>query len=371
MPQNLALPFTVLLLTAVRALSEPTPKPIDLSPLLQPILENSPLPSLAAALVDEGRIKAMGAVGLRKLDGKLLVTVDDKYHLGSCTKPMTATLTAILIEDGLLTWDTTIADALKGKIRIHRDFREVTVEQLLAHTGGLATKCPPSIWREAFRNQGKIPATKQRMEFLKALLKEEPDYEPGSKTIYSNQGYAVVGVILETLTGKPWEELMRERLFKPLEMTSAGFREPDSTGKTNQPWGHQNKKPVEPGPQADNPDAIGPAATVHASIGDWAKFAQFHLERSPGKLLKKAESFDKLNSTLENSGKHGVGGWLVHSEKHFGGHALQMTGSNTMWYAMMWILPNRGKAIVVTTNAAPESAFTTCDKVVTELIDYR
>lgn len=353
------------------ALSEPLEKPTDISPLLQPILEESKLPSLSAALIDNGRIKATGAVGVRKLGEQTPVTVADKYHLGSCTKSMTATLTAILVEDGLLAWDDTIADALKGKMRIHRDFREVTVEQLLAHIGGLSTDCPPSIWKDAYRNQGRMPATEQRMEFVKDLLKEKADYKPGSKTVYSNQGYAVVGVILETLAGKPWEQLLRERVFEPLEMTSAGFREPASAGKVDQPWGHKNGVPIEPGPHADNPDAIGPAGTVHASITDWAKFAQFHLERKPGKLLKKAKSFDKLNATLENSGNHGVGGWLVHNDKRFGGHALQMTGSNTMWYALLWIMPERGKAIVVTTNAAPKSAFASCDQVATELMSVR
>ncbi|MGJ8725368.1 MAG: serine hydrolase domain-containing protein [Roseibacillus sp.] len=352
-------------------LAEPLEKPIDLGPLLQPILDKSKLPSLAAALVDDDRLKAAGAVGLRKLGDKTPVTIDDKFHLGSCTKPMTATLTAALIEDGILEWDTTISDALKNKMRIHRDFREVTVEQLLAHVGGLKTNCPPNIWRKAFQDQGRIPASEQRLNFVKALLKEKPDYEPNSKTEYSNQGYAVVGVILETLAGKPWEDLLRERVFEPLDMKSAGFRAPGTKDKVDQPWGHQGKKAIEPGPDADNPDAVGPAGTVHASIGDWAKFAHFHLERKPGKVLKKAESFDKLNSTLENSGLHGVGGWIVHDQKQFGGHALQMTGSNTMWYALLWIMPGRGKAILVTTNAAPESAFETCDEVAAELIGFR
>ena len=336
----------------------------DLAPLLEPILKESNLPSIAAALVVGDEIRATGAVGVRKLGDVTVVTVDDKYHLGSCTKPMTATLVAILIEDGLLTWQTTIGDVLRGT---HRKFKDVTIEQLLSHTGGLAKECPPKIWAQAFSDQGRMSSTKQRQRFVDDLLSEKPDYEPGTKTDYSNQGYAVVGVMLETLAKKPWEDLMRERLFKPLGMDSAGFRAP----QPDQPWGHSNNTPVAPEPRGDNPDAIGPAGTVHMSIKDWAKFARFHLQQEEGKLLKKPESFEKLNSTLEKSGKHGVGGWLVQDIPGMGGHCLQMTGSNTMWFSLLWIIPGQDKAIVVTTNSAQKNAFETCDKAVAALLSMK
>jgi len=295
------------------------------------------------------------------MGGRDAVTVDDKYHLGSNTKAMTATLTAILIEDGLLDWDTTVGEVLGRKVRgMHDDYRDVTIEQLLAHVGGTPGDSPPVAWRQAWAEQGKVRPPKQRLNFVKAVLTADPEYAPGSKTVYSNSGYAVAGVMLETLTKDSWEDLMTERLFERLGMTSAGFRAPE--GK--HPWGHTGDVAT----QKDNPDAIGPAGTVHASIGDWAKFAQFHLARKPGTLLKKKESFDKLNATLENSGKHGIGGWLVGNNERFGGHFIQMTGSNTHWYALLWILPARNTAVVVATNAAPKNAFKSCDKVVFELL---
>jgi CubicO group peptidase (beta-lactamase class C family) len=323
----------------------------DLAPILQPILEESKLPSLAAALVKGNEIVSTGAVGVRKLGEPDKVTVDDKYHLGSCTKTMTATLTAILIEEGLLTWETTIGDVLSP---VHRDYKDVTVEQLLAHVGGFAKECPPEIWQQAYADQGKLSPVKQRQSFTRALLKRKPDYEPGTKTVYSNQGYAVAGVMLETLAKKPWEDLMREKIFKPLDMKTAGFRAP----QPDQPWGHKDGKPVAPEPHGDNPDAIGPAATVHASIGDWAKFARYHLRNKN----------EKLHSTLKNSGKHGIGGWLVLDIPQMGGHCIQMVGSNTMWKAVMWILPGKDTAILVTTNSAAENTDKICNDVVLALL---
>jgi CubicO group peptidase (beta-lactamase class C family) len=324
----------------------------DLAPILQPILVKSKLPSIAAAVVIGDKIESTGATGVRKLGEPTPVTVNDKYHLGSCTKTMTAALTAMLVKEGLLTWQTTIGEVLKGGV--HKEFKDVSIEQLLAHVGGFGEECPPEIWAQAYADQGKLSPTKQRQKFVKALLDRKPDYAPGTKSVYSNQGYAVAGVMLETLAKKPWEDLMREKIFKPLGMTSAGFRAP----KPDQPWGHNDGTPVAPEPHGDNPDAIGPAATVHASIGDWAKFARYCLQNKD----------EKLHSTLKHSGNHGVGGWLVQDMPALGGHCLQMIGSNTMWMAVMWVLPGENMAIVVTTNSGAANTFETCDKVVVKLL---
>lgn len=341
----------------------------DLSALLEPILAESKLPSLAAAVVIGDEIVGVGSAGVRKLGDTTPVTDQDKYHIGSCTKTMTATSTAILIEDGLLDWNTTIGDVLGNEIpKLHSDYRDVTVEQLLAHVGGFPKRAPAKPWSAAWRNQGKIPPVEQRMIFVTELLSSKPEYQPGTKSVYSNQGYAVAGVMLETLAGKPWEELMQERLFAPLGMKSAGFRAPASSDRLDQPWGHQGKTPVAPEPRGDNPSAIAPAGMVHCTIEDWAKFARYHLQREPGGILKNADSFDRLHSTLENSQSRGVGGWLVHNQERFGGHAIQMTGSNTMWYALFWIFPSRDIAIVVATNSGAPNAFQTCDKAVVALM---
>ena len=343
--------------------------PASLDEILRAELEKSAVPSLAAAVVTKDQIQATAAAGVRKQGDPTPVTPADKYHLGSCTKTMTATLAAILVEDGLLDWNSTVFDILGQSIPdIHSDFRSVTLEQLLAHVGGFATNPPPSVWQQAWSDQGRIPETEQRLAFCAALLKDKPAYSPGSKTEYSNQGYAVAGLMMETVAGRSWETLLAEKVFQPLGMESAGFRAPGTPNELDQPWGHRQGAPVPPGQLADNPDAIGPAGTVHASIEDWARFAQYHLRRQPAPLLKNEATLDKLHSTLPNSKAHSVGGWLAHDIPRFGGHCLQMVGSNTMWFSLMWILPEPGIAIVVTTNSGDPKAFKTLDRVAGKLI---
>jgi CubicO group peptidase (beta-lactamase class C family) len=343
--------------------------PRDLAPILEPIRKEAKLPSMAAAVVTGDKITRSGVSGLRKRGEATAVTINDKYHIGSCTKMMTATLAAILIEQGKLNWDTTIGDVLLKQIpKMHADYRSGTIEQLLAHVGGPPTKAPTKAWAQAWKQQGSESPVHQRRAFVTALVQEKPSYTPGSATQYSNQGYAIAGHMLETVCRQSWETLMREYIFLPLQMTSAGFRAPCSPDVLDHPWGHTHLHAVAPEPKGDNPDAIGPAGTVHASIEDWAKFARFHLQRKPGTLIKHATTFERLHATLPKSGSHAVGGWLAHDINHLGGPCIQMTGSNTMWFALLWILPTYDTAIVVATNSGQAHAFTACDKVVVALI---
>ena len=134
----------------------------DVAAILQPILRESNLPSLAAAVVVGEEIRGVGAVGVRKVGNRTAVTEDDKYHIGSCTKMFTATLAAVLVEDGLLTWQTTIGDVLGDKVKdIHAGYENVTLEQLLAHVGGLPENAPTVIWMGASKTKPSIRSTWQ------------------------------------------------------------------------------------------------------------------------------------------------------------------------------------------------------------------
>src|SRR4051812_24224324 len=177
---------------------------------LEAIRTKHDLPALAVTVVKEGKICDRAAVGVRKYGNPTPVTVDDQFHIGSCTKSMTATLTAMFIEEGKLRWDSTIAEVfpdLKGKM--DKQYEAVTVEQLLRHRGGVPGQLPSAAWSKAWAQLG--TPTEQRREFIAAVLNQPPETPPGTKFIYSNQGYAIVGAMLEKITGKPWETLITER----------------------------------------------------------------------------------------------------------------------------------------------------------------
>ena len=177
---------------------------------------------------------------------------------------------------------------------------------------------------------------------------------------------------MESLTRTAWEDLLRARLFGPLQMKSAGFGAPGAPGKLDQPYGHTGNptlKPQAPGPSADNPPAIGPAGTVHCSISDLARYAAWHADEgrsSRGPLKLKPETFSRLH-TAPAGGDYACG-WSVEKRGWAGGRVLAHNGSNTLWYAIMWVAPLKDAAFVAATNAATPGAAQATDSAVAELI---
>ena len=319
----------------------------------------------AAAVVKDGRICDRDAVGVRKMGDPTPVTTNDLFHIGSCTKSMTATLAAMLIEENKLRWDTTIAEIfpeLKGKM--DPQYEAVTVEQLLHHRGGVPTSPPSAAWKRAWEEHG--TPTEQRREFIEAVLSRPPEAAPGTKMIYSNQGYAIVGAMLGKVTGQDYETLLTEKLFKPLHMDSAGFGAPGTADKVDQPWGHSRKLIITLPLQSDNPPAITPAGRVHCSLDDLARYAMFHLQRNATNGLLKTETLSRLHAPTE--GGDYACGWVVLKRGWAGGTALMHNGSNTMWYLVMWLAPEKNFAVVAATNIAGPDAEQGCDDACVAMI---
>ncbi|MEK6643022.1 MAG: serine hydrolase domain-containing protein [Planctomycetota bacterium] len=349
------------------ALAEPAFDADALHVLLEKVREEKKVPALAAAVVRADGLVAADAVGVRKARTKKAVTVDDCFHIGSCTKSMTATLCAMLVEKGKLSWDRTIAVAFPSLVEtIHPDYHKVTLEQLLCHRSGLPEdRAPdPKTWPKVRALKGPMP--QQRVSMMEIILPRPPATEPGTTFAYSNYGFAIAGAMCEAATGKAYEELIRTMLFEPLGMTSAGFGAPGSDGDANQPWGHDAGmgaySAVKPGPLSDNPAVISPAGLAHMSIGDWAKYGQFHLKgfRGGGDLLS-ASSFKKLHEV--SPGQDYVCGWLIRKEDWAGGTTLWHNGSNGRWFAVIQIAPAKDFAVVVATNAADAAAQEACRDV--------
>jgi len=338
---------------------------------LESIRKKHDLPALAVVVVKDGQICDRATAGFRKWGDATPVTTNDVFHIGSCTKSMTAKLTAILIEEGKLGWDTTIAGVfpeLKG--RMDKQYEAVTVEQLLHHRGGVPGEPPPAAWKRAWEEHG-APA-QQRREFIEAVLAQPPAAAPGTKMIYSNQGYAIIGAMLEKVTGQDFETLMTEKLFKPLRMDTAGFGPPGTPDQVDQPWGHIRKLFMTIPVQADNPPAIASAGRVHCSLDDLARFAMFHLQDPTNGLLK-PETLARLHappatgktaSPMENY----ACGWVILQRDWAGGTTLWHNGSNTMWYIVMWLAPNKHFAVIVATNIAGPEAEQGCDEAATAMI---
>src|SRR3974377_1185734 len=119
--------------------SEEDNAPVKVDGILESILRRGAERfGMAAAVLRGKRIIAQGAAGVRKRGAAERITRDDRFHLGSCTKAMTATLVAMLVEEGKLSWTPTLGAFFADTVNpMHPAWEKVTLRQVLAHRAGL------------------------------------------------------------------------------------------------------------------------------------------------------------------------------------------------------------------------------------------
>jgi CubicO group peptidase (beta-lactamase class C family) len=160
---------------------------------------------------------------------------------------------------------------------------------------------------------------------------------------------------------------MRRRLFGPLEMASAGFGPPGRPRTVEQPWGHHAVRgQVEP-TQRDNAPSMRPAAGVHCTMADWARFAALHLAAARGGArLLEAATFRALQTPP--AGSEYAGGWLVCERTWAGGRAFTHSGSNTAWFSTVWLAPALNLGFLAVTNQGDKVAEKANDDAIVALI---
>jgi CubicO group peptidase (beta-lactamase class C family) len=343
------------------------------------------LPALAAAAVKGGEVIAASAVGVRALGTDVPVTIQDRFHLGSDTKAMTATLAGMLVDEGKLRWSSTIGEVLGAKVPgLNPELAAVTLEQLLSHTSGI-----PSDNAETLKIYFNVDAFEfnldvLRIKALEAWKAKKPEIRAASPFQYSNLGYMIAGAMIETSAGTPWEMLISKRIFEPLGLSTAGLGPQATFGKLDAPVGHRPREdgdalgvtgaakekttPMYWGAAADGPPLLGPAGLAHMSILDFAKWAGWNAGagRRPPMLVQPA-TLSRIHKvhvemTIANprpgtpkSGGYALG-WGMVKPKWWNAPVLTHEGSNGMNLAKIMIDPEQDFGIVATTNISGEGA---------------
>ena len=297
----------------------------DLAREAEAAREAAGAPALAVVAARPGVDPEVAVAGVRRNGEDGGVTVDDKWHWGSVTKSMTATLVARLVEKGDVSWDDTVGSRLGELAPDMRDeFRDVTYVHLLSHRSGIAANIPTP----RFSDFGKAPADPiaDRLRWVRIALSQDPVGPKEETFVYSNNGYVVAGAMLEAATGTSWEELMERELFAPLGIVDAGFGAPTRTMPGEHPRGH---RPGDDGdvvvpPDADNPAAIGPAGTVHMPMAGIARYLLAHATKREDFLS--AESYERLWAP-PFGGNYALGWVAIAPDTRW------HNGSNNMWYA--------------------------------------
>ncbi len=170
----------------------------------------------AVLVADNGKVIYKKGFGLANMEWNIPNAPDTKFRLGSITKQFTATLILQLVEQGKIKLDGKLSDYLP----YYRNDTgaKVTIHHLLSHTSGIPSYTAlPGFVDSVSRNPFKVE------DFVKKYASGDLEFEPGTKFVYNNSGYFLLGAIIEKVTGKPYEQVVKENIFDPLGMKDSGY----------------------------------------------------------------------------------------------------------------------------------------------------
>src|SRR6266446_8440843 len=171
----------------------------------------------SALVADNGKVIYQKGVGLANMEWNIPNTPGTKFRLGSITKQFTATLILQLVEQGKIKLDGKLSDYLP-------DYRKdtgakVTIHNLLSHTSGVPSYTSlPGFFSNVSRNPFAVD------DFIKKYASGDLEFEPGTKFVYSNSGYFLLGAIIEKVTGKPYEQVLRGKHLRSAGNEKHGLR---------------------------------------------------------------------------------------------------------------------------------------------------
>jgi len=170
----------------------------------------------SALVAENGKVIYNGGFGLANVEWGIPNTPDTKFRLGSITKQFTATVILQLVEQGKIKLDGKLSDYLPEYRKDTGD--KVTIHHLLTHTSGIPSYTnQPGFLENVSRNPYKVD------EFVKKYASGDLEFEPGSKYSYNNSGYFLLGAIIERVTGKPYEQVLKQNIFDPVGMKNTGY----------------------------------------------------------------------------------------------------------------------------------------------------
>jgi CubicO group peptidase (beta-lactamase class C family) len=268
------------------------------------------IPGLSLAVNKDGKIVLIKGYGLANVEHQVAVKPETVFQSGSVGKQFTATAIMMLVESGKIRLEDKISKHLTNA---PATWTNITVRHLLTHTSGLGDYSTEFDLRRDYTED----------ELLTRVMTTSLAFQPGEKWSYSNLGYVTLGVLISKVTGKFYGEFLQERIFKPLEMTTARLIN-ESDIVTNRAAGYRLVKG-----ELKNQEWVSPTmnttadGSLYLSSFDLAKWdTALYTE----KLLTKSSLDQMLTPVNLNNGKtHPYGfGWFVvdvrgHRLVHHGG----------------------------------------------------
>jgi len=304
------------------------------------------IPEITYAVIDSKSTLEIAALGKHSIDLPDTATLNDRFHIGSNTKAMTAFIIAKYVEEGKLQWTTKFFDVFpEWKENSKPEYANITLQDLLSHRAGIQPfqgENDPEIPNFKGTNQEK------REQFGRFVLTLEPVFsDEQNPFIYSNAGYTLATLMLEKRTGKSWEQLV-DKVFNEDLKLNVKFSWPENQ-KQKDTWGHsyENGKLIPVPSTVDyHLDYTEPAGDINIKLNDYIKFIQLNLQGLKGENnYLKADTYKFIHKGIEN---YSIGWFNIYENgKEFSTHS----GTAGTYYSLVQIDRINGKAYIIFTNS--------------------
>lgn len=304
------------------------------------------IPELSYAVLDGKTIFDIAALGKHSVALPDTATLNDRFHIGSNTKAMTAFIIAKYVEKGRLKWDTRFFDLFpQWKEKSNSAYAAITLQDLLSHRAGI----------QPFQGEGDptIPSfhgtnPEKRKQFGQFILTLEPvKADEKNLFVYSNAGYTLATLMLEKVTGKSWEQLVEKVFNKDLKL-NVKLSWPENQQQKDT-WGHTyNDGQLAPVSSATDYhlDYTEPAGDINIKLKDYIRFIQLNISGLQGQdNYLKAKTYAFIHKGIE----HYSLGWFNIYEN--GNDLSTHSGTAGTYYSLVHIDRLKMKAYIIFTNS--------------------
>lgn len=347
--------------TALLALAAFSPATAQKAPLqgfdayITKAMQDWKVPALAIAVVKDDSIVLMKGYGTRTMGASQPVDEHTIFAIGSSSKAFTATLAAMLVDEGKMRWDDPVALHLSG-FQLFDPYvsRELTIRDALSHRSGLARG--DIMWYATDFNRDEIL---RRVRFLR------PSWSARSRFGYQNIMYLAAGQSVARVSGKSWDDVLRERIFQPLGMSESNSSTRALAQLTNVATPHTETDDTLRIVPWHNIDNIAPAGSINSSVADMIKWVRLQLAQGKvnGKSIVSASALAETHAAqmvipvsadsrqlnpYTHLSSYGMG-WFL---QDYRGRGLDQHGGNIDGMsAMVGLMPEEKIGLVVLTNA--------------------
>jgi len=331
----------------------------NLDQIVTDVMKKTGVPGMSVAVVSHDRVVYLKGFGVRRAGGSQPVDADTVFALASLSKPVATTVVAGLVGDGVVSWDDRIVRHDPGfAMSDPWVTREITLRDMFCHRSGL-----PDHAGDLLEDIGY-----GRDEVLRRLRYFKPADAFRASYAYTNFGFTAAAIAAAKATGKTWEEISGERLYRPLGMSSTSSRYSDLVARGNRAFGHVRKGGVWIVGEQRDPDAQSPAGGVSSSARDMAAWLRLQLGRGriDGREVVQAMALDEThrpqivsarsaNPMTNPPGFYGLGWDIGYNEhllvrwSHSGAFSL---GAATC----VSVAPAEGLGMIVLSNSSPVGA---------------